>query len=81
MGIAVDQAGNVVDFLKTLPVAYSVVLGDSGLIELMRRLGNSAGGLPFTVVVDRHGLLAERTLGIISEAALERRLSALIVSI
>lgn len=80
VGIAVDQVPNVVDFLKTLPVAYSVVIGDSGPIEVMRRLGNPSGGLPFTVVLDRQGLVVERRLGIISETALEHRLSALIAS-
>lgn len=79
-GIAIDQARNVVDFLKTVPIAYPVLLGDSGLMEVMRRLGNSGGGLPFTVVLDRHGVLAERKLGIISETTLEHRLSELIAS-
>ena len=78
VGIAVDQRANVVEFLKIQPIAYPVVLGDSGLIDLMRRLGNKAGGLPFTVVLDRKGRLVERTLGVIAEAALEQRLSTLI---
>ena len=78
VGIAIDTVVNIVDFIKILPIAYPVVVGDSGLIELMRRLGNTAGGLPFTVVLDRNGRLVERTLGVISEAALEHRLSTLI---
>lgn len=78
IGIAVDQARNVADFLKTVPIAYAVALGDSGLMEVMRRLGNPGGGLPFTVVLDRHRAVTERTLGVISEATLERRLSALV---
>ena len=37
----------------------------------MRALGNVAGGLPFTVVLDRKGTLAHRKLGLLRREALE----------
>ena len=74
LGIAVDQASNVAEFVKELKIAYPVVLADANSIELMRRLGNTAGGLPFTVILDRNGKLAYRKLGSITESELERNL-------
>ena len=35
----------------------------------MRKLGNSAGGLPYTVVADRQGKLIHRKLGAFKQAS------------
>lgn len=77
LGIAVDQASNVADFVKELKIDYPVVLADASSIDLMRRLGNSAGGLPFTVILDREGNLAYRKLGSIGESELEESLASI----
>jgi hypothetical protein len=54
-----------------VPVGYPLLLGNASTIDLMRGLGNSSGGLPFTVLLDRHGRLVERKLGPLSAADLE----------
>jgi hypothetical protein len=59
-------------FVRELGVTYPiVVLGAEG-IELMRALGNRAGALPFTVVLDREGEVRARHLGTLDEARIER---------
>src|SRR5688500_16142451 len=63
VGIALDNVANVGEFLKSTHIAYPLLIAGATGIELMRRLGNSAGGLPFTVVLDRRGRVAERKLG------------------
>ncbi len=78
VGIAVDNAANVVQFSKTTKIDYPLLLGDAGAIALMRRLGNQGGGLPFTVALDRHGRLAQRKLGAYAEAELKATISALL---
>lgn len=63
LGIAIDQAGPVQAFLKQTPVKFPIVLaGDEGL-SWVRRLGNPAGGLPFSVQFGVDGLVARRKLG------------------
>jgi hypothetical protein len=63
VGIAIDNATNVVEFAKSTNIGYPILLADATAIEVMRRLGNRGGGLPFTVALDRHGRLVERKLG------------------
>jgi thiol-disulfide isomerase/thioredoxin len=63
VGIAVDSAANVRQFLEALPVRYPILVADASALELMRRLGNRSGGLPFTVLLDKSGALRERRLG------------------
>jgi thiol-disulfide isomerase/thioredoxin len=63
VGIAIDNATNVFEFAKSTNIGYPILLADATAIEVMRRLGNRGGGLPFTVALDRHGRLVERKLG------------------
>ncbi|MCW7537454.1 TlpA family protein disulfide reductase [Aquabacterium sp. A7-Y] len=63
VGIAVDNGPKVQAFLKQVPVSFpSGIAGFAG-VELSRFLGNSQGGLPFTVGFDRDGRLAHRKVG------------------
>ncbi|HMM52676.1 MAG TPA: TlpA disulfide reductase family protein [Burkholderiaceae bacterium] len=56
--VGIDSASNIGQFTRKTPVRYPLlVAGNSGL-ALMRRLGNTAGALPFTVVLARDGSVA-----------------------
>ena len=78
LGIGIDTVANIREFTKTVQISYPVLIADAGAIELMRELGNRAGGLPFTVLVDRQGRLAGRKLGAYSEVELQSALVALL---
>jgi thiol-disulfide isomerase/thioredoxin len=63
VGIAVDQAQPVRDFLARNPVGYPIALAGFDGVALSRQLGNEGGGLPFTVAIDAGGRVAHRHLG------------------
>lgn len=63
VGIAVDNAANVREFSKRVPLSFPLLIGGAGAIDLMRQLGNSSGALPFTVLLDASGRLRGRRLG------------------
>jgi hypothetical protein len=44
----------------------------------MRKLGNEEGALPFTVILDRHGAIAYRRLGILRRLELEAAVEGLL---
>lgn len=79
VGIGIDNADNVAQFARTYAVAYPLLIGDAKAIDLMRGLGNDAGGLPFTVVLDRRGAVAYHKLGALSRAELDRVLVAMLL--
>lgn len=56
LGIALDQAANVQQFLRTTPVDYPIVLAGNMGFELQRLLGNSTQGVPYTVILDAKGV-------------------------
>lgn len=78
VGIAVDSADKAQESAKELGVSYPVLVAGLEVIDLTRRLGNKAGGLPFTVILDRHGNLVRTHLGLISEAELARIIAPLL---
>jgi hypothetical protein len=45
---------------------YPVLLGDLAGIDLARRIGNSRGGLPYSVIIDRQGKVVTTQLGTLS---------------
>ena len=72
LGIAIDRIEPVQAFLQRSPVAFPVALAGVPGAELGRALGNQAGGLPFTVVLDAKAEVRHRKMGQISETDLLR---------
>ena len=71
VGIAIDNDGNVSQFLRQLPVDYPILVGEGAAHNLARQLGNTSGALPYTIVLDRDGKIMLRHLGRLPRAQLE----------
>lgn len=78
VGIAIDSAPNVREYLKVVKIGYPVLVGEASAIGLMRSLGNKTGGLPFTIVLDTAGRVRHRKLGAYSAAELSAEIAALL---
>lgn len=77
VGIAVDNGAKVRQFSTSLQISYPILLAEAEGLDLMRQLGNSAGGLPYTVVADRQGALVQRKLGALKDRELDAILAPL----
>jgi thiol-disulfide isomerase/thioredoxin len=63
VGLAIDQPSAVRAFLQRTPVTFPVGLAGLEGTELARALGNTSGGLPFSVVLGADGLVRQRRIG------------------
>jgi thiol-disulfide isomerase/thioredoxin len=63
LGVAIDQLEPVQRFLRQTPVAFPIVLAGNEGLSWVRRLGNPAGGLPFSVQLSSDGRAVRRKLG------------------
>jgi thiol-disulfide isomerase/thioredoxin len=63
VGLAIDSLAPVQEFLKKQPLSFAIGLAGFAGTDLARGLGNSAGALPFTVLLDAKGQVLERRLG------------------
>lgn len=78
VGIGIDTSANINQFVAKIPVSYPLyVAGHSG-IALVRELGNSAGGLPFTVLFDADGHIFDTILGQVTPEDLQLRIERLV---
>jgi thiol-disulfide isomerase/thioredoxin len=66
VGLAIDRLEPVREFLAKHPVGYPIGIAGIDALGWVRALGNSGGGLPFSVVYDSAGALVQRKTGEIS---------------
>jgi thiol-disulfide isomerase/thioredoxin len=78
VGIGIDSVAKIHEFTAKLKVTYQILIGGPEAIQLMRRLGNAAGGLPYTVVLNRSGALAYQRLGALSRQDIDQALVGLL---
>lgn len=63
IGLAVDGPTPVKEFLTKVGVGFDIGLAGFGGTELSQALGNEAGGLPFSVLIDAQGRVRQRKMG------------------
>ncbi len=71
VGLAIDQPSAVRKFLERTPVTFPIGLAGLRGTDLLRQLGNTGGGLPFTIVVSADGSVAARKMGKLEAADLD----------
>ena len=58
VGIALQETEEVRDFLQEFNVNYPSLVGSAGAMKIAKQLGNDIGALPYTVVIDRDGIIS-----------------------
>ncbi len=77
VGIAIDNAAKVREFSASFKISYPILLAEAEGLDLMRKLGNASGGLPYTIVADRQGVVIHRKLGALKGLELDGILAPL----
>jgi thiol-disulfide isomerase/thioredoxin len=70
VGIAIDNISKVRDYAAEMHIDYILLMGGIEALVLSKDLGNRAGTLPFTVVLDRSGKVVYAHAGAVTEAIL-----------
>ena len=70
VGIAADQPDKVRQFAAKYKINYPVLLAEMDVIGIAGQAGNKAGGLPFTVILDRQGKWVRSESGALDEQKL-----------
>lgn len=63
IGIGIDSPSNMKEFAAKLKIAYPLYVAGMGGTELSREFGNTAGGLPYTVLIGADGQVRKTYLG------------------
>jgi len=78
LGIAIDDAQAVGEFVQSLQFNYPILVGDQDAIDVAKTYGNLIGALSYTVVVDRKGTIVLTHQGELSGHQLEQVILRLI---
>ena len=71
VGLALDSAEGVRDFLQRVPVDYPILLETPGPADASVWLGNTRGLLPYSVLVDAQGKVVRQKLGPFAHGEIE----------
>lgn len=77
IGIGIDTPSNIAQFASTLKITYPLYVAGMSGTELSRQFGNSAGGLPYTVLIGADGQVKKTYLGRLKFAELKADLARL----
>lgn len=75
VGIALDDAQSVRNFVETYGISYPVLVGSEDVFTTSTAYGNEEGVLPYSVLVDKTGVVRWQYAGIIQHAEIIKLLS------
>ncbi len=78
VGIALDDVQRARDFAERLEIDYTILVGAGDVMATGLAYGNRAGLLPYTVLVDRDGVVRWTFLGELEREELLSRVEALL---
>lgn len=77
-GIGIDQADKLTSFAKEFGINYPVLTPEGDATALLRALGDEAGALPYSLLLDRQRHVVYRRLGLLAKPTLEKEIRAAI---
>jgi len=57
VGVALDEKQAAIDYVDPMGINYPILVADADGIAISQSYGNKLGVLPFTVIVDRQGII------------------------
>jgi thiol-disulfide isomerase/thioredoxin len=78
VGIALDDAQSASNFVKTFGITYPILLGLEDVFTTSAAYGNEEGVLPYSVLVDKNGIVRWQYAGIIQHEQITSLLTDLL---
>ena len=57
VGIAMDDVQKVREFVEAFDISYPILVGSADVMDVNQRYGNQSGALPYSVLIDRDGII------------------------
>lgn len=70
VGVALDDVQRARDFVEELDIQYPILVGSTDVMVTMQVYGNASGVMPYSVLVDRDGIIRWTRLGVLERDAL-----------
>ena len=80
VGVAVDNTEAIKQFMRSVPINYPVLVGDQNAIEVIEAYGDRAGALPYTVFIDKKGIIVNAASGALTEDYARKTIEGLLTN-
>jgi len=78
VGVALDSQQNAIDFVDPMGINYPILVGEDDGIALTQQYGNSLGVLPYSVIIDRHGVIRQTISHALDQKQVEQLIGPLL---
>ena len=78
IGVGIDDEKRIADFVKQLQVSYPILVGGQTAMQVSQLYGNRSGALPYSILIDKNGIIRFRTGGLISKKKLLSQIKPLL---
>jgi peroxiredoxin len=78
IGIALDDAEPVKEFIASHKITYPILMGEDRGMKIAHDLGNIVNTVPFTVIVDKNGVVIKGQMGTLTKEELLKIVSPLL---
>jgi len=78
VGVALDSRQNAIDFVDPMGVNYPILVAEQTGIELTQAYGNTLGVLPYSVIIDRKGVIRHTISHALNEQQAEQLIAPLL---
>ena len=78
IGVGTDDQDRIAQFVKKLGVDYPILVGGQTAMQVSYQYGNHSGALPYSILIDKHGIIRYRAGGLISKQKLINQIEPLL---
>ena len=78
VGVGIDDQTKIAQFVKNLGVDYPILVGGQTAMQVSYKYGNNSGALPYSILIDKHGIIRYRAGGLISRQKLVNQIEPLL---
>ncbi|GHT82649.1 thioredoxin [Betaproteobacteria bacterium] len=78
VGISIDTAAKVQDFGREHAISYPLLIASRQVLDDTASFGNTLRALPFTLIIDRHGVVRHTHIGRVARKTLTTQIRALL---
>ena len=78
IGVGIDDQNKVAQFVKKLGVDYPILVGERAAMQISYDNSNHSGALPYSIIIDKHGVIRYRAGGLLSRQKLVNLITPLL---
>jgi peroxiredoxin len=78
VGIALDEVEPVNRFIKEINISYPILVGEADVMATSAAYGNVTGVLPYSVLVDKEGIIRWQYAGEVDRGEISRLINSLL---